>query len=285
MGLSFSKQISEALIFLKYQGVVHCAVSSRAVYLVNHSVVKLANFEHAYQSSAASHLHDGKENSCPSIDDQKVFGSPPLEQNNSQPIKAMSKEETIRLAPWIAPEVVIFMQNVGVVCDVVSSPASRSALSESTFEGLPPSASDCIPTPAADAYSFARLLQELFDPSCASRFDPQKVRKSEDNTEKDEINHDRISLLRDMRPVVKSALRRDPFKRAPLEKLHSLIVHLFWDLYDMQSSVCPQRQPNVRQWYESFAHLTIHHHHRQTVSSLEGSTISQEAFPENVSQI
>ncbi|BHF59205.1 Protein tyrosine kinase [Sparganum proliferum] len=228
MGLSFSKQISEALIFLKYQGVVHCAVSSHAVYLVNHSVVKLANFEHAYQSSPASHLHDVNENSCPSIDDQKVFGSPSLEQNNSQPIKVMSKEETIRLAPWIAPEVVIFMQNVGVVCDVVSSPASRSALSESTFERLPLSASDCSPTPAADAYSFARLLQELFDPSCASRFDPQKVRKSEDNTEEDEITHDRSSLLRDMRPVVKTALRRDPLKRAPLEKLHSLIVHLFW---------------------------------------------------------
>ncbi|VDL93066.1 unnamed protein product [Schistocephalus solidus] len=214
--------------------------------------------------------------SCSSSGDHNVTNSPP------RPLNLMTKEETIRLAPWIAPEVVVFMQNGGAIYNTVSSPACRSALSESTFENLPPFASDCSPTPSADSYSFARLLQELFDPSCASRFDPEKMRKTDANTEVDEMFHSRSLLLRDMRPAVKAALKRDPFKRAPLEKLHSLIVHMFWDFYDIQSSMCPQRPPSLRQWYESFAHLTLHHH--QTASGLENSAISQETFSESASQ-
>ncbi|VUZ47675.1 unnamed protein product, partial [Hymenolepis diminuta] len=75
------RQIIEALIYLKHLRIVHTKISSQAIYLADKDHAKLANFEHAL-----------------------IY---PVNRGEIS-VEKLTKEEIVRLAPWLAPEVVVF---------------------------------------------------------------------------------------------------------------------------------------------------------------------------------
>lgn len=122
----------------------------------------------------------------------------------------------IRLAPWLAPEIVVFMQTFGSEIATVLPKDDLSA-TEQNYAALP--------SLGTDVYGFARVIQELFDVDCRRRFHQDKRLR---NTSQNCHLSERRAALSVLRPIMRQAFKNDPSIRPAIEDFHALIVKIFW---------------------------------------------------------
>lgn len=146
-------------------------------------------------------------------------------------IEKLTEEEIVRLAPWLAPEVVVFSQSQNNF--QIDSNCRDDSAYISNFSGTNSSGSAAfnasVPSPASDVFGMARVMQELLESSRAYRFN-QSVRTVEQKSTLLKSSEDE-SIVSQIRPVIKKALRRDPSLRGAIEDLYSAVVQTFWVSY------------------------------------------------------
>ncbi|KAM7540843.1 hypothetical protein Aperf_G00000037543 [Anoplocephala perfoliata] len=189
---------------------------------------KLANFEHAI-------LHPFSINGT----GQRISGVKLLE------------EEIIRLAAWLAPEVVLFSQSAAK-SEITTTGRSDSAYL-SNFSGTdtsePTTDNKSTPSPASDVFGIARVMQEMLEPKCAHRFNRSvpslwKTGKSSSKYMENGI------VTSHIRPAIKRALSRDPTARGMVEDLHTTVVQTFWALQQQTAELQFQGLRDVSCWCE-----------------------------------
>nr|CDS33187.1 ankyrin repeat domain containing protein 6 [Hymenolepis microstoma] len=221
--LTILRQIIEALIYLKHLGIVHTKISSHAIYLTGTHHAKLANFEHALIYPA---------------------------KRGQISFEKMTEEEVLQLAPWLAPEVVVFSQSQNNF--QINSNCRADSAYISSFSGTNSSDSavfnTSMPSPASDVFGMARVMQELLEPSRAYRFKRPVQIVEQKNIPLDRVSEDESIVLR-IRPVIKKALRRNPSIRGAIEDLYSGVVQTFWST----SEVIVQGQKEICRWCEGLS--------------------------------
>ncbi|VDO04757.1 unnamed protein product [Rodentolepis nana] len=220
--LTILRQIIEALIYLKHLGIVHTKISSHAIYLTDMHHAKLANFEHALTY--------------------------PVNRGQTS-VEKMTEEEVLQLAPWLAPEVVVFSQSqnnfqINSNCRVDSAYISSFSGTNSSDSAVH---NTSMPSPASDVYGMARVMQELLEPSRAYRFNRSVHIVEQKNIPTDRISEEESLVLR-IRPVIKKALRRNPSIRGAIEDLYSGVVQTYWT-----SEVKVQGQKEIGRWCEGLS--------------------------------
>ena len=116
----------------------------------------------------------------------------------------LSEEEVVHLAAWLAPEVVLCSQ-------------LPNTLNSACAKG-------CVITPAVDIFGVGRVMQEIFEPHCAPRFSCSS--EAEGSAPKEIIK--KRTIVTQLRPAIKKAIRREPHERGSIEDLHVAVVQTFW---------------------------------------------------------
>ncbi|VDD80017.1 unnamed protein product [Mesocestoides corti] len=210
--------------FLMPQSMVPSLVVERVYSGCLNDVIKKENlFEEPTKAQLGS-VSEGESNSSLSSI------SPNKQWIRSEPSKKLSDDEIVCLAPWLAPEVVVFSRCQGQIgLAMQGGGGCGGGAGDSAYQSI--LGGDCVPSPASDTFGIARVMQELLDPLCAPRFNSA----AHSTTESASDTSRQQSILARLRPALKNALRRDPSSRGPIENLHEVVLQAGRVLEDQQS--------------------------------------------------